>query len=82
MSDLPTVARNSSTCDAPRRRPPRRPGLGCPVTDTERYRRTGAQFGMVAHERGICGCHVRARAPNCETHIELQSLRGATDPRN
>ena len=25
-----------------------------PVTDTERYRRIGAQFGMIAHEQGIC----------------------------
>jgi len=34
-----------------------------PVTDTERYRRIGAQFGMVAHEQGICGCHVHVEVP-------------------
>ncbi len=26
-----------------------------PVTDTQRYRRIGAQFRMIAHEQGICG---------------------------
>jgi carboxylate-amine ligase len=35
-----------------------------PVTDTERYQRIGAQFGMVAHEQGICGCHVHVQVPN------------------
>lgn len=35
-----------------------------PVTDTERYRRIGAQFGMVAHEQGICGCHVHVQVPD------------------
>jgi glutamate---cysteine ligase / carboxylate-amine ligase len=25
--------------------------------NTPRYRRIGAQFGMIAHEQGICGCH-------------------------
>ena len=35
-----------------------------PVTDTERYRRIGAQFGMVAHEQGICGCHVHVEVPD------------------
>ncbi len=29
-----------------------------PVTDTPRYRRIGERYGMVAHEQGICGCHV------------------------
>ena len=35
-----------------------------PVTDTDRYRRIGAQFGMVAHEQGICGCHVHVQVPD------------------
>ncbi|WP_322857779.1 glutamate--cysteine ligase [Mycobacterium shigaense] len=35
-----------------------------PVTDTERYQRIGAQFGMVAHEQGICGCHVHVEVPD------------------
>lgn len=29
-----------------------------PITDTERYRRIGGHFGMLAHEQGISGCHV------------------------
>jgi glutamate---cysteine ligase / carboxylate-amine ligase len=35
-----------------------------PVTDTQRYRRIGAQFGMIAHEQGICGCHVHVQVPD------------------
>ncbi|MDY6809367.1 MAG: glutamate--cysteine ligase [Actinomycetota bacterium] len=29
-----------------------------PITDTERYRRIGEHFGMLAHEQGISGCHI------------------------
>jgi glutamate---cysteine ligase / carboxylate-amine ligase len=35
-----------------------------PVTDTQRYRRIGAEFGMIAHEQGICGCHVHVQVPD------------------
>ena len=35
-----------------------------PVTDTERYQRIGEQFGMVAHEQGISGCHVHVEVPD------------------
>ncbi|OBA79455.1 carboxylate--amine ligase [Mycobacterium sp. 1164966.3] len=35
-----------------------------PVTDTERYQRIGAEYGMVAHEQGICGCHVHVQVPD------------------
>lgn len=35
-----------------------------PVTDTPRYRRIGEEFGMVAHEQGICGCHVHVQVPD------------------
>jgi glutamate---cysteine ligase / carboxylate-amine ligase len=35
-----------------------------PITDTERYRRIGAEYGMVAHEQGICGCHVHVQVPD------------------
>lgn len=35
-----------------------------PVTDTPRYRRIGEEFGMVAHEQGICGCHVHVEVPD------------------
>ena len=29
-----------------------------PITDTPRYHRIAEQYGMIAHEQGICGCHV------------------------
>lgn len=35
-----------------------------PVTDTPRYQRIGEQFGMIAHEQGICGCHVHVQVPD------------------
>ncbi len=35
-----------------------------PVTDTQRYQRIGAEFGMIAHEQGICGCHVHVQVPD------------------
>lgn len=35
-----------------------------PVTDSPRYRKIGEQFGMVAHEQGICGCHVHVEVPD------------------
>ena len=51
MSGLPTVGAEEE--HAPR----------VSVTETERYRRIGAQFGMIAHEQGICGCHVHVQVP-------------------
>jgi carboxylate-amine ligase len=44
-----------------------------PVTDTERYRRIGAQFGMVAHEQGICGCHVHVEVPGRAAAIKVSN---------
>ncbi|HZQ31655.1 MAG TPA: glutamate--cysteine ligase, partial [Mycobacterium sp.] len=35
-----------------------------PVTDTTRYRRIAQNFGMIAHEQGICGCHVHVAVPD------------------
>lgn len=34
-----------------------------PVTPTARYRRIAERFGMIAHEQGICGCHVHVAVP-------------------
>jgi carboxylate-amine ligase len=42
-----------------------------PVTDTPRYRRIGEQYGMVAHEQGICGCHVHVQVPNRAAAIHV-----------
>ncbi|MDT5117005.1 MAG: glutamate---cysteine ligase / carboxylate-amine ligase [Mycobacterium sp.] len=44
-----------------------------PITDTERYRRIGAQFGMVAHEQGICGCHVHVEVPGRAAAIKVSN---------
>ncbi|OSC36599.1 glutamate--cysteine ligase [Mycobacterium decipiens] len=44
-----------------------------PVTATPRYRRIGAQFGMIAHEQGICGCHVHVRVPDRAAAIEVSN---------
>jgi carboxylate-amine ligase len=44
-----------------------------PVTDTDRYRRIGAEFGMVAHEQGICGCHVHVEVPDRAAAIHVSN---------
>jgi carboxylate-amine ligase len=44
-----------------------------PVTDTPRYRQIGERFGMIAHEQGICGCHVHVAVPDRETAIEVSN---------
>jgi glutamate---cysteine ligase / carboxylate-amine ligase len=44
-----------------------------PVTGTERYRRIGAQFGMIAHEQGICGCHVHVQVPDRAAAIHVSN---------
>jgi carboxylate-amine ligase len=35
-----------------------------PITDKPRYRAIAERFGMIAHEQGICGCHVHVAVPN------------------
>jgi carboxylate-amine ligase len=42
-----------------------------PITDTPRYRRIADQFGMLAHEQGICGCHVHVEIPDRETAVQV-----------
>ena len=44
-----------------------------PVTDTERYRRIGAAFGMIAHEQGICGCHVHVEVPDRAAAVHVSN---------
>ncbi|OBI24318.1 glutamate--cysteine ligase [Mycobacterium sp. E2238] len=44
-----------------------------PVTDTPRYRRIGAEYGMVAHEQGICGCHVHVEVPDRAAAIHVSN---------
>ncbi|MEE3850139.1 glutamate--cysteine ligase [Gordonia sp. LSe1-13] len=44
-----------------------------PVTDTERYRRIGEQFGMLAHEQGISGCHVHVGVDDRDIAVEVSN---------
>ncbi|MBV9088425.1 MAG: glutamate--cysteine ligase [Mycobacteriaceae bacterium] len=44
-----------------------------PVTDTPRYRQIAEKFGMIAHEQGICGCHVHVAVPDREAAIYVSN---------
>lgn len=44
-----------------------------PVTDTPRYRRIGEEFGMIAHEQGISGCHVHVQVPDRAAAIHVSN---------
>lgn len=44
-----------------------------PITDTPRYRRISDQFGMVAHEQGICGCHVHVGVTDRDAAIHASN---------
>src|SRR6478752_3479685 len=45
-----------------------------PITDTPRYRKIAEQFGMIAHEQGISGCHVHVAVPNRDVAIQVSNL--------
>ncbi len=42
-----------------------------PITDKPRYHRIAERFGMIAHEQGICGCHVHVAVPDREAAIQV-----------
>ncbi|MGY2029183.1 glutamate--cysteine ligase 2 [Nocardia gipuzkoensis] len=44
-----------------------------PVTDTPRYQRIAENFGMLAHEQGLSGCHVHVGIPDTETAIQVSN---------
>jgi carboxylate-amine ligase len=44
-----------------------------PITDTPRYREIAEKFGMIAHEQGICGCHVHVAMPSREAAIRVSN---------
>ena len=44
-----------------------------PITDTPRYRQIAERFGMIAHEQGICGCHVHVAVPNRDAAIRVSN---------
>jgi carboxylate-amine ligase len=44
-----------------------------PVTDTPRYRRIADNFGMLAHEQGVCGCHVHVAVPDRQVALHVSN---------
>ena len=44
-----------------------------PITDTPRYHRIAERFGMIAHEQGICGCHVHVEVPDRDAAIAVSN---------
>lgn len=44
-----------------------------PITDTDRYRQIGRRFGMLAHEQGICGCHVHVGVPDRDIAVAVSN---------
>ena len=44
-----------------------------PITDNPRYRQIAERFGMIAHEQGICGCHVHVEVPDRDAAIRVSN---------
>ncbi|WP_280236798.1 glutamate--cysteine ligase 2 [Nocardia cyriacigeorgica] len=44
-----------------------------PITDTPRYQRIARGFGMIAHEQGLCGCHIHVGIPDRETAVQISN---------
>jgi carboxylate-amine ligase len=44
-----------------------------PITDTPRYHRIAENYGMLAHEQGISGCHVHVQVPDRETAVQVSN---------
>ncbi|MRH91475.1 YbdK family carboxylate-amine ligase [Nocardia sp. SYP-A9097] len=42
-----------------------------PVTSTPRYRRIAEDFGRLAQEQGLCGCHVHVAVPDRATALRV-----------
>ncbi|GGP75333.1 carboxylate-amine ligase [Saccharothrix coeruleofusca] len=42
-----------------------------PLTATPRYRRIGQEYGLLAAEHGVCGCHVHVAVPDRETAVQV-----------
>jgi glutamate---cysteine ligase / carboxylate-amine ligase len=40
-----------------------------PPTDTPRYRQIAERYAMIAHEQGVCGCHVHVAVPGLEDAV-------------
>ncbi len=44
-----------------------------PITETPRYLDIGERFGMIAHEQGICGCHVHVAVPDRDDAVAVSN---------
>lgn len=42
-----------------------------PITDKPRYHRIAEEFGMIAHEQGISGCHVHVAVPDRDAAVAV-----------
>jgi carboxylate-amine ligase len=42
-----------------------------PITDKPRYHRIAEEFGMIAHEQGISGCHVHVEVPDQDAAVRV-----------
>lgn len=42
-----------------------------PLTDAPRYRRIGEEYGLLAAEHGVCGCHVHVAVPDRGTAVQV-----------
>ncbi|MFE9750210.1 glutamate--cysteine ligase [Saccharothrix saharensis] len=45
--------------------------MGQPFSDSDRYRRIGEGYGLLAAEHGVCGCHVHVGVPDRETAVQV-----------
>ncbi|MEU4744356.1 glutamate-cysteine ligase family protein, partial [Actinosynnema sp. NPDC023658] len=45
--------------------------MGQQFSDSDRYRRIGRDYGMLAAEHGVCGCHVHVAVPDRETAVQV-----------
>ena len=44
-----------------------------PVTNKPRYHRIADRFGIIAHEQGVCGCHVHVAVPSRAAAIDVSN---------
>lgn len=44
-----------------------------PISASDRYRRMERQFGVLAVEQGVCGCHVHVEVPDRETAVQVSN---------
>jgi carboxylate-amine ligase len=45
--------------------------LAQPISDTPRYQRIAADYGLLAAEHAVCGCHVHVEVPDRDTAVQV-----------